>query len=105
MAVSPTGLPGIAVRGPKNTLWYYFNLRGRWHKSNVLGSKAAYSAPSLVIRAADQATTSNPAGQIDIAVENAHHTLSFYFAGSKGCISAPIRQPVGKVCLRPIADD
>ena len=47
-------------------------------------SNAAYSAPSLVIRNASQVRPGDPVGQADIAVQNANHSLSYYFAKLHG---------------------
>jgi hypothetical protein len=83
LAVGPHG-PGIAAQGPGRTLWYYSLKHGHWHKSKVFGLNAAYSAPSLVIRSSSQAGDGGSSGQADIAVENAHHSLSYYYSAGSG---------------------
>jgi hypothetical protein len=83
IAIGPQG-PAIAVRGAQNRLWYYSLSKGHWHASKVFGVNAAYSAPSLVIRAANQVGFGSPAGQADIAVENANNSLSYYFSKKHG---------------------
>jgi hypothetical protein len=82
IAIGPQG-PAIAVRGAQNRLWYYSLSKGHWHASKVFGVNAAFSAPSLVIRAANQVGF-GPAGQADIAVENANNSLGYYFSMKHG---------------------
>ena len=75
--IGPAG-PGIAVEGARHTLWYYRPVKGHWRGRQVDGSGTDYSAPSLVIRYGTQVEPGGPAGQADIAVEGAAHTLSYY---------------------------
>jgi hypothetical protein len=70
--------PGIAVVGPSHSLVYYALKNGKWHGTAVNGKNTAYSAPSLVIRQASQAISGDPAGEVDIAVEGASNSLSYY---------------------------
>jgi hypothetical protein len=81
--VGPSG-PGIAVQGPGHTLWYYWAAKGHWQKNEVAGSGTDYSAASLVIRSASQTEGSDHAGQADIAVQGAAHTLTFYRSQASG---------------------
>ncbi len=89
LAVGPHG-PGVAAQGPGRTLWYYSLKHGHWHKSRVFGLNAAYSAPSLVIRNSTQAGFGGKSGQADIAVENAHHSIRYYYSTSSGWKTAHI---------------
>ncbi len=66
----------------------------------MFGVNAAYSAPSLVIRAANQVGF-GPAGQADIAVENANNSLSYYFSRKHGWGSGLILGSVHKVYSAP----
>ena len=77
VAIGPHG-PGIAAQGRNHTLWYYALSNGHWHDAEINGPGTAYSAPSMVIRSSTQADPANPAGQVDIAVQNGSHTLSYY---------------------------
>jgi hypothetical protein len=77
LAEGPKG-PGIAAMGPDHSLRYYAFVSGHWHTRVVNGRGTTYSAPSLVIRSALQATAGDPAGEADIAVQNATHKLSYY---------------------------
>jgi hypothetical protein len=81
--VGPSG-PGIAVQCPRNTLWYYWSVKGHWQKNEVASGGTDYSAPSLVIRSASQSEGSDHAGQADIAVQGAAHTLTFYRSQASG---------------------
>jgi hypothetical protein len=81
--VGPDG-PGIAVEGARHTIWYYWSVKGRWHSRQLNSSGTDYSAPSLVIRYGVQVEPGGPAGQADIAVEGAGHTLSYYNSLSHG---------------------
>jgi hypothetical protein len=83
LAVGPSG-PAIAVEGPGHDLKYYTLKAGRWHVKTVNGADTVYSAPSLVVRQASQATTGHPAGEADIAVQNASHSLSYYNSNPNG---------------------
>lgn len=67
----------IAVEGPHHSLMYYSGTPGHLHR-RILNSTATFSAPSMLIRAADQATHSNPAGEADIAAEGPGHTVFYY---------------------------
>lgn len=101
LALGPHG-PGIATEGRTNILWYYSLSGGHWRKSNVFGKFAAYSAPSLVIRGPRQAGPGNPAGQVDIAVQNANHSLSYYYSRVHGgWKSALIVGSVGTILSAP----
>jgi hypothetical protein len=73
----PEGL-GLAVQGRNHTLWYYSTSADHWGKRQVDGNNVAFSSPSLVIRDTEQATVSDPAGEVDIAVENASNSLSYF---------------------------
>jgi hypothetical protein len=99
LAVGPHG-PGVAAQGPGRTLWYYSLKHGHWHKSKVFGRNAAYSAPSLVIRNSSQSGT-GPSGQADIAVENAHHSISYYYSAGSGWKTAHIVGSVNEVYSAP----
>jgi hypothetical protein len=79
----PEGL-GIAIEGPNHTLWYYSTSADHWGKRQVGGNGVAFSAPSLVIRDTAQATTADPAGEVDIAVENSGNSLSFFHSLAGG---------------------
>ena len=70
--------PGIAAVGPDHSLRYYALKTGKWHVTTINGKNSADSAPSLVIRQADQAISGDPAGEVDIAVEGASNSLSYY---------------------------
>jgi hypothetical protein len=78
MAIGPDGL-AIAVVGPGNTLYFYWVLHGVWEVVQAIGTPV-YSAPSLVIRDKQQATTGDPVGEADIVVEGASHDLTYTFA-------------------------
>jgi hypothetical protein len=75
MALSPYGL-AISVAGPGNTLYFYWFRHGVWNIVQADGD-ATYSAPSLVILNKHQASTGNPAGQAEIAVEGPSHVLTY----------------------------
>jgi hypothetical protein len=83
LALGPSG-PAIAAEGPGHDLRYYALKNGHWQGKTVNDTGSAYSAPSLVVRQADQATASDPAGEADIAVQNASHSLSYYNSNPGG---------------------
>lgn len=84
LAEGPSGL-GIAIAGPGNSLRYYHRLvSGKWLMRVINGAGTTFSAPSLVIRSSSQARTGDPAGEVDIAVENGNHTLSYYNSLANG---------------------
>ncbi len=70
--------PGIAAEGPSHSLRYYALKSGKWHGVTINGKNTAFSAPSLVIRQSTNATPTDHAGEVDIAVENDSHSLSYY---------------------------
>jgi hypothetical protein len=100
LAVGPHG-PGVAAQGPGRTLWYYSLKGGHWRRSKVFGLNAAYSAPSLVIRNSSQAGFGGKSGQADIAVEKAHHSISYFYSTSNGWKTAHIVGSVGQVYSAP----
>ena len=83
LALGPSG-PAIAVEGPRHDLTYYTLKTGHWHVKTINGAGTTYSAPSLVIRQASQATANDPAGEADLAVQNASHSLSYYHSNPSG---------------------
>ena len=70
--------------GKSNSLWYYHVSKGHFRGKEVFSSGYAYSAPSLVIRSNAQATGSDPAGEVDIAVEASSHALYFVHSPRHG---------------------
>ncbi len=77
-----TSKAGVAFEGPRHSLVFYSGsvsgLSGHLHKKVINGPGTTYSAPSALIRASDQVSSLGGAGQVDIAVENADHALSYY---------------------------
>jgi hypothetical protein len=77
-----TSKAGVAFEGPRHSLVFYSGtvsgLTGHLHKKVINGRGTTYSAPSVVIRGSDQVSGSGGAGQVDIAVQNANHALSYY---------------------------
>jgi hypothetical protein len=83
LALGPSG-PAIAAEGPGHDLRYYVMKTGHWQVKTVNGAGTTYSVPSLVVRQASQATANDPAGEADIAVQNASHSLSYYNSNPGG---------------------
>ncbi len=88
---------GIAVEGPDHTLLCFSGslsgLSGHLHHSTVNGPGTTFSAPSMVIRTSAQATGADPAGEFDIAVQNANHALSYYRSRPHGWQNTVIGGP------------
>jgi hypothetical protein len=73
------GGAGLAVEGPHHSL-YFDSLVSLTHfaRHKVGGNNDDFSAPSLVIRGPDQVSSGHPEGEVDIAVENNDHALSYF---------------------------
>jgi len=71
-AVSPTnGSVNVAVLGPDHSLFFYWNVAGRWYGPlGIGGPNSAFSGPAIV---------SEADGNFDIAVEGPAHTLHMYW--------------------------
>jgi len=76
--------PAIAVQGPHNSLVYYWVHGSHWLHTTVGANGTAFSAPSLVVRGPNQSVHGHPSSEIDIAVQNAHNSLSYYNSLSNG---------------------
>lgn len=71
-AISPTnGSVNVAVLGPNHSLYFYWNVAGRWYGPlGIGGPNSAFSAPAIVAESD---------GNFDIAVEGPAHTLFLYW--------------------------
>ena len=71
-AISPTnGSVNIAVLGPNHSLYFYWNVAGRWYGPLGIGApNSAFSAPAIVAESD---------GNFDIAVEGPQHSLYLYW--------------------------
>jgi hypothetical protein len=73
------GGAGLAVEGPHHRL-YFDSIVSLSHfvRTEVGGNNDDFSAPSLVIRGPNQVSAGHPEGEVDIAVENDDHALSYF---------------------------
>jgi uncharacterized protein YvpB len=71
-AVSPTnGSVNVAVTGPNHSLYFYWNVGGRWYGPLGIGSaNSAFSAPAIAAESD---------GNFDIAVEGPENSLDMYW--------------------------
>jgi hypothetical protein len=84
---------GIAVEGPHHSLYFDSVTSLETFSSEEVDTNVAYSAPSLVIRDSSQADTDDPAGEVDIAVQNARHSLSLFYNPGSGWVNDVIGAP------------
>jgi uncharacterized protein YvpB len=72
VAISPTnGSVNVAVLGPAHSLYFYWNVAGRWYGPLGIGApNSAFSGPAIVAESD---------GNFDIAVQGPDHTLFLYW--------------------------
>jgi hypothetical protein len=64
VAASPSGGVDAAVMGKRQSLWYFSGSHGKWHRTEVAGSRTVFSGPSVCVTFTES----------EIAVQGARHT-------------------------------